>query len=97
MRSIRPFPKRRTVRSDFSFLAKGAYMIYFGKDSAVKLEMRKWFDIRLVTKKWVKNNDRWNARKYFDSDFEQFEEDSPLGIVTFDRTDAMTSADYINA
>lgn len=94
-------------------------MIYFGKDSAVKLEMRKWFDIRLVTqiddelvtitahlkehedfwsvKKWVKNNYRWNARKYFDSDFEQFEEDSPLGIVTFDRTDAMTSADYIYA
>lgn len=94
-------------------------MIYFGKDSAVKIEMKNWFDIRIVTqidddlviitahlkenedfrivKKWIKNKFRWNARKYFEEDFGTFEEDSPLGIITYDRMDAMTSADYIYA
>lgn len=93
-------------------------MIYFGKDSAVKIEMQKWFDIRLVVQyqaeiviitghlrmhqtfrdvtKWIKNEFRWHVAEYFENDFGGFE-DGPVGIVTFDRKDATTSADYIYA
>lgn len=91
-------------------------MIYFGKNSAVKIEMKG--DIRLVVQyqaevviitshlqkhrkfrdvtKWIKNEFRWNIEKYFESNFHGFE-DGPLGISTYDRMDAMTSADYIFA
>lgn len=95
-------------------------MIYFGKNSAVKIEMKGEFDIRLVVQyqsevvvitarlrehrklrdvtKWIKNEFRWNIEKHFEGDFSGFEDDSsPLGIITYDRMDAMTSADYIFA
>lgn len=93
-------------------------MIYFGKNSAVKIEMKGEFDIRLVAQyqaevviitarlrehqklrdvtKWVRNEFRWNIEKHFEDDFSGFE-DGPLGIITYDRIDAMTSADYIFA